>query len=183
LTSMNDMKPAAGGHQQQDDTPSEVRLDGHSLEQRTRLSNRRAKAVPSRRRSQTAKDIDLDEVRRALSVMLEPGQVTELRGLNARLTGDRRPSTISGYFDNHERLVEALANIESSDGIYITPNPVAPELLARVNNRLKIAGKGDQQRTATSSPADGYSLISIRSDCLAFLPATPNTMQPSTMRS
>src|SRR5262245_36795710 len=82
------------------------------------------------------------EVRRALELLLQPGQVTELRILDATTSSDRRPHTGSGYFDDAARLVQALQSVRSSKSIYVTPNPVNPALLARAANRICRADRG-----------------------------------------
>lgn len=86
---------------------------------------------------------DAGEVRRALAMILFPGQVTELRALDATLRGDRWPGTVFGFFDDTDKLVNALEEIQSARGIYFTPNPLNPALLARCCNRVRRAGKGD----------------------------------------
>ena len=77
----------------------------------------------------------------ALRLILEPGQVTELRALDAVTHGYRRPHVESGYFDDVEKLAAAAASITTAKGIYFTPNPVKPALLARAANRIRPAGK------------------------------------------
>ena len=68
----------------------------------------------------------------ALRVLTEPGQVVELRILNAPRVG-----TVSGYFDDPEKLADAAARWSGkAPAVYVTPNPVNPALLARANNRL-----------------------------------------------
>jgi hypothetical protein len=89
-----------------------------------------------------------DEVRKALSAMLEPGAVFEVRAVEAKLAGSYRPGTISGYFDSIDACIAALKKLVSADGVYVTMNPVDPALLARRHNRLDNVGKtattGDQ---------------------------------------
>lgn len=53
--------------------------------------------------------------------------------------------TWSGYFDSAQLLVQAAASLDErgATGIYFTPNPVHPALLARANNRVKRVGKAD----------------------------------------
>lgn len=77
----------------------------------------------------------------ALRVILEPGQVTELRALDAVTAADRRPHVESGYFDDPRKLAEAIAGIIRAKGIYFIPNPVNPALLARAANRVRAAGR------------------------------------------
>ena len=87
------------------------------------------------------KTADPAEIVKLLRLVLEPGQVTELRALEATLPGDRYPQTISGYFDDAEKLAEAVASIVSAKGIYFTPNPVNSALLARAANRIRPVKK------------------------------------------
>ena len=72
------------------------------------------------------------EIGRGLAVLVAPGQVFEVRSW----TGDR---ISSGYFDDltaAEKAIEAL-DAAGPDGIYLTPNPVLPDLLSRRANRIK----------------------------------------------
>lgn len=79
---------------------------------------------------------DRNEVLRACQALFAPGQVVELRALDAVTKEWRRPHTISGYFDDWEKLAAAATTIQAR-GIYVTLNPVNPALLARANNRLR----------------------------------------------
>lgn len=73
----------------------------------------------------------LEPIREALSLLLEPGQVVELRSLNTV------KGTISGYFDDFDKLAKVAAKISGqAPAVYITLNPVNPALLARSVNRL-----------------------------------------------
>lgn len=114
---------------------------------------------------------DPAEAARALRLILEPGQVTELRALDAITSADRRPHVASGYFDDIDKLVEAAATIRSAKGIYFIPNVVNPALLARAHNRLRAAG-----REPTTSDHDiqrrRWLLIDIDSDRPAGISAS-----------
>lgn len=92
---------------------------------------------------------DGDEVRRSLELILQPGQVTELRCLNARLYGERFTGTYSGYYSRESiaQLVSDLQRIESASASYFVPNPVKPELHARAFNRARIVK--DKEPTTT----------------------------------
>ena len=80
----------------------------------------------------------------AVRLIVDEGNVTELRALDATVVGGLgQPRIHVGYFDNPEALAEAVATIRTAKGIYITPNPVDSALLARANNRLKRAGRGE----------------------------------------
>jgi hypothetical protein len=74
------------------------------------------------------------EIRRALSLLLEPDSVVELRILE---TGS--PGTVAGYFVDREKCVQAACQWSGkAAGIYITLNPCHPALLARAANRLAV---------------------------------------------
>ncbi len=88
---------------------------------------------------------DLTEVHRALDLIVEPGQVVELRLLEVQSEGQRFPATMSGYFDDLKLLAENACKYGGcAKGVYVTLNPVNPALLARACNRLRIPGKNDQ---------------------------------------
>ena len=78
-----------------------------------------------------------NEIGRALAILLEPGQVTELRVLGWGHRGD----TVSGYFDDPVALVTSAAQYDKAKGLYIIPNPVKPALLARAANRARVVGR------------------------------------------
>jgi len=71
------------------------------------------------------------EIRAALAVLTDPGQVVELRILGDRVS--------SGYFDNPDELARIAPSWDTpeSHGVYITLNPVSPALLSRRANRVK----------------------------------------------
>jgi hypothetical protein len=87
--------------------------------------------------------IEPDEVRKALALVRRPLSVIEIRALDAQLNGQRYSGTVYGYFDSDDACVDAVSNVQSAAGIYITMNPVNRQLLARAVNRLKYARKGD----------------------------------------
>src|SRR5258708_9275364 len=93
--------------------------------------------------------LDASEIRRALSVLTTPGQVTELRIVGAR-TGDAPGYAYqaSGYFNNPDLLLAALAQLRSAKGVYMTLHPCNPVLLARAHNRLRTA---DEMRKAAAT--------------------------------
>jgi hypothetical protein len=50
----------------------------------------------------------------------------------------RRSGTVSGYFDDHDRLAEEAAKASGrAPAVYVTANPVRSDLLARAGNRVK----------------------------------------------
>jgi putative DNA primase/helicase len=89
----------------------------------------------------TARKCDRDEIVRACKLIFEPGQVTELRALEATVNDDRFTQTYSGYFDNPDALADAVASIRSAGNIYIIPNRIKPELLGRAVNKILPAKK------------------------------------------
>jgi hypothetical protein len=81
--------------------------------------------------------VDREEMRRALHLLVEPGQVTELR----ILTGYR---PIGGYFSDPEALIAAAGRYAANaKGVYITLNPVHPSILVRAINRVREIPKGE----------------------------------------
>jgi|GEM_PF-3392375 len=85
----------------------------------------------------------------ALKYFFQPGDVFEIRCLDASIPGVRYPHTEAGYFDYEhiENVPTELAKIEAR-GVYFTPNPVNPALLARAANRIKPAGKDESTSDA-----------------------------------
>jgi hypothetical protein len=70
------------------------------------------------------------QVRRALEIIVEPGSVAELR------IPHTAKGTISGYFTDLELMATCAAEWSGkAPGVYVTLNPVRPELLARARNR------------------------------------------------
>jgi hypothetical protein len=72
-----------------------------------------------------------------------PGQIIELRILNYAETL-RYSCTMAGYFDTDHLADLARAAQEHTDqarGVYVTINPVQPDLLARAANRVRKAEK------------------------------------------
>ena len=86
---------------------------------------------------------DANEITHALRLWFQAGDVFEVRVLDAVSTDYRREHIESGYFDyEHISAVpEALKRLLSFRGVYVTVNPVNPDLLARAVNRLRPAGR------------------------------------------
>jgi hypothetical protein len=96
--------------------------------------------------------------------------------------------TVSGYFDNLEALVKAVQPWDGKASIYITANPVRPELLGRATNRLREYAREttadreilrrawfltdfDAERPAGISATDAELALAVarRNDAVAFL--------------
>lgn len=94
------------------------------------------------------KSYDEPQIRLFLKHVLEPGYCCEIRSIGATLRGgnviesQRYASNVGGYFDDVNSIV---ATVTHFDGVspYVTCNPVKPDLLARISNRLKVLGKGE----------------------------------------
>lgn len=82
------------------------------------------------------------EMHKTLDILVERGQIVELRVLNAKYLNAYREQTYSGYYDNMTRLVEdALKFNGRAPGLYITLNPCHPSLIARRINRFVASPK------------------------------------------
>ncbi len=93
------------------------------------------------------------EIARFLNLLVQPGEVFEVRAPKClERHGATYTSTVSGYFthDSIEHAAWLIAELDESalaPGVYVTLNPVKPDLLARAANRLK--------RRAPETTADG----------------------------
>ena len=89
--------------------------------------------------------LDPEEIERALSVLVAPGDAFEIRILDAHRAGRNwRPTVTYGYFDDPGRVAPALVGLRlaAAKGFYITLNPVDSTLLARSHNRFSEAKTG-----------------------------------------
>ena len=76
--------------------------------------------------------------------------IVEVRALNcsarSRAWHGWAAGTVVGYFDDGDAFVDAVATLDATGqaaGIYVTLNPVHPDLLARACNRLIGAKRGE----------------------------------------
>ena len=60
---------------------------------------------------------DRAEVLRACEVLFGAGQVVELRALECRSAGWRKPHTVAGYFNDWEKLASAAAGLDAARGL------------------------------------------------------------------
>lgn len=78
-----------------------------------------------------------------------PNHCVEVRALglrgNNRLWSDFAAGAVSGYFDDEASYTACVLGLDklTPKGIYISCNPIKPELLARANNRLIGAREGN----------------------------------------
>ena len=71
------------------------------------------------------------ELSRAVEALFEPGQVVELRTF-------ANGKTFSGYYADHEKLIEdAAKKEEAGHELYVTANEIKPPLLGRAANRIR----------------------------------------------
>ncbi len=105
---------------------------------------------------------DREEIIRALRLLFAAGDVFEIRVLKAVTAGYQRPHTESGYFDFEHipQAAEAVSKIRSFAGAYVTLNPVDPDLLARMFNRL-----GPAEQNATTADGDTVCRRWLPIDC------------------
>jgi hypothetical protein len=72
------------------------------------------------------------ELEASIAAIVPAGAVFEIRLLHST-----RKRTDAGYFNSPAAAATALANLDNAyQGVYLTPNPVLPELLARSANRI-----------------------------------------------
>jgi hypothetical protein len=101
------------------------------------------RAEPAAAPAATLADL-VDRVVEQLRILIEPGQVVELRALDVR--NNNRPHVESGFFDTDHLKEMALAALQlgrSAKGVYFTLNPLNPDLLARRCNRVAWANEGE----------------------------------------
>jgi len=80
----------------------------------------------------------ISEIEQSLNLIIQEGKVTELRAVGK---GSAR-YTESGYFTDLRKMAEEAARItQYTNGVYFTPNPVNPDLLARCTNRTEAYPK------------------------------------------
>ena len=117
---------------------------------------------------------DPHQIRNMLSALFKPGDVIEVRIPKPRRDGPARlwPRAVySGYFDDLDLAVAAVSGVTGADcpGVYITLNPLDPDLRGRGHNRIgeatktaadadvvRLRGKTVYERTPKS--ADGRSV-------------------------
>ena len=70
------------------------------------------------------------KIRAVLDLLFEPGDTIEIRALDGRRTD-------SGYFTDFDKVAGAIKRYDGAANIYVSLNPVDPDLIARSNNRMK----------------------------------------------
>lgn len=90
-------------------------------------------------------------VREMWRALHREGEVREVRIPKARTGGPNRLfGTVSGYFNDEDCFVRAVGRLcgQDAESVYVTLNPVTPDLLARAVNRLVSSAR------TTTSDAD-----------------------------
>ena len=96
-------------------------------------------------------EIDFEQMTRALRTWFQPGEVFEIRILEALTKQwNSRAHTEAGYFDYEhiEEIPRQLDNLLAYKGIYVTVNPLNPAVLGRAANRFKrdkLIGAKDEE--------------------------------------
>ena len=96
-------------------------------------------------------EIDFEQMTRALRTWFQPGEVFEIRILEALTKQwNSRAHTEAGYFDYEhiEEIPHQLSNLLAYKGIYVTVNPLNPAVLGRAANRFKhdkLIGAKDEE--------------------------------------
>lgn len=87
--------------------------------------------------------VDKAEITRALRKVFLPGDVFEIRILDALTANIMRKHTVCGYFDyDHiDAAADEIEKIRLCLGVYYTPNPCRKDLLGRAKNRLNDSFK------------------------------------------
>ena len=114
--------------------------------------------------------VDKAEITGALRKVFLPGDVFEIRILDALTAQLMRPHVVSGYFDyDHiDAAADEIEKIRLCLGVYYTPNPVNRALIARSSNRLR----GIEYRSqSTTTDADILCRRWLLIDCDAVRPS------------
>src|SRR2546421_1781053 len=89
----------------------------------------------------TPRFIDVQEVRHALRLTLEPEQVFEVRVLKGTFDNPNYKRTMAGYFRNTDEsiiiLLKELQRLKAFMGVYFTPQVCHPDLLSRIYQGLQ----------------------------------------------
>lgn len=101
------------------------------------------------------KTLSHDDIKTALYTWFNEGEVFEIRALEAKTKSwSTRPHTVSGYFsyEHIENIPQLMENtFISYKGIYVTINPLVPDMICRSMNRFKedkiISTKDDDVAT------------------------------------
>lgn len=108
--------------------------------------------------------IDAGEIKRAVSALIAPGAVFEVRIPKGSTVTDRKSAVYSGYFEADDagisKLIAGLRQLAAFESVYITAQVVDPQLLGRADSRIKKSEGGD-----TTSDCNILSYRNLLIDC------------------
>ncbi len=90
--------------------------------------------------------LDYEEIRRTWNTLVPPGEIAEVRIVEATVQADQwREYTLYGYFNSADELIRALHDekLVSFQAAYFTIQRAHPDLIYRVYNKIAIAKKGE----------------------------------------
>jgi hypothetical protein len=124
-----------------------------------------------------------EQIEKAADVLCEEGRVYELRALGVPEDwADGDGFTHCGYFDDRRALANAALQLDDkgAKGVYVTPNPVKPDLLARAKNRTVRSPKS----TTTNGEITRRRWLLIDADPLrpAGIPSTDDELAAARSR-
>lgn len=100
------------------------------------------------------------EIQKAYNLLIEPGQVVELRALKATVANNGQfPATYGGYFNSEGALLNHLALLKKAKGVYITLQVCKPDLIHRAYNSIQR-----QETTTADKDIVRYRWLLIDSD-------------------
>jgi hypothetical protein len=106
---------------------------------------------------------DIAEIKRALALIYQPGDVVELRAF------DKKGFSHPGYYDDFTKLADdaaRLSNREDIASVYVLPNVIKKVLLARAKNHLYPDGSRDKKLTADEDVLKRrWFIIDVDADC------------------
>ena len=118
---------------------------------------------------------DLDEIKRALALIYQPGDVVELRAF------DKKGFSHPGYYDNFTKLADEaarLSNRPDMTGVYIIPNLIHKSLLNRAANHLYSDRKKEKKTTADANILKRrWFIIDIDAECASGISSTDEEHQ------
>ena len=112
--------------------------------------------------------VDKAEITGTLRKVFSPGDVFEIRILDALTANIMRKHTVCGYFDyDHiDAAADEIEKVRLCLGVYYTPNPCRKDLLGRAKNRLN-----DSFKQYATADADILCRRWLLIDCDAVRPA------------
>ena len=106
----------------------------------------------------------MDEIKRAINLLIPSGQVAELRILGAASNNGGYVKNYYGYFNDYEKMAAAAEQYgKNAPAVYITLQAPKDELLARAANRRKEA-RGRENNSTKDAEITDYNWFPIDLD-------------------